>query len=493
MLEEVVEKHYSKSEVREEIASYCKGRWVALEGSAGEGRVFIRYSKGKPLRIEDPRDIQVLLKRYAWINPRTIYCTLNVYRKLDDPGDLDDPENIMLATPFWDIDVEGDEWKHAVRAAQVICEFLEKEGVRKSVYVLWSGEGAHVRISEKAFSPSLLSEKNPLDIAFAVVEYVLRKLKNRLESLARESGGKLRVENLVDAKRVFTAPLSLHRRLNRVAICLAPDDLASFDISWTSPEAYKHRSVWREYEEGEADELALRALKEVGSILITRRMVVGTPKHRVQTRPRTSGGIGRFQVMGLLQAARYYLLTGDLEKAKSFGLNRAIFYAWAKHYGAGYIPRRAMRRRTLTQQAVEAGVEGAPRPAEPLEDEAIISPRGYFMMGGQEQLPSDYDKNVKEKIEKVIPYEIAWEAALKYVSRFPKHVLQDPQKFYERVYEPVRDTFIEKVVKETVMEETRSEPEKTQTRITSREKTGGETKKKTLLDWLMKSSENEKQ
>lgn len=29
--------------------------------------------------------------------------------------------------------------------------------------------------------------------------------------------------------------------------------------------------------------------------------------------------------MGLLQAARYYLLTGDLEKAKSFGLNRAIF------------------------------------------------------------------------------------------------------------------------------------------------------------------------
>jgi len=38
--------------------------------------------------------------------------------------------------------------------------------------------------------------------------------------------------------------------------------------------------------------------------------------------------IGRFQVMGLLQAARYYVLYGDLEKAKSFGINRAIFYAW---------------------------------------------------------------------------------------------------------------------------------------------------------------------
>jgi len=47
-------------------------------------------------------------------------------------------------------------------------------------------------------------------------------------------------------------------------------------------------------------------------------------------------GLGRFQVMALLQAARYYKLHGDLEKAKSWGLNRAIFYAWAKHYGSRY-------------------------------------------------------------------------------------------------------------------------------------------------------------
>jgi len=44
-------------------------------------------------------------------------------------------------------------------------------------------------------------------------------------------------------------------------------------------------------------------------------------------------GIGRFQVMALLQAARHYIIHKDLKKAKSFGLNRAIFYAWAKHYG----------------------------------------------------------------------------------------------------------------------------------------------------------------
>lgn len=37
--------------------------------------------------------------------------------------------------------------------------------------------------------------------------------------------------------------------------------------------------------------------------------------------------------MSLLQAVRYYILTRDLEKAKSFGLNRAVFYAWAKYHG----------------------------------------------------------------------------------------------------------------------------------------------------------------
>lgn len=40
--------------------------------------------------------------------------------------------------------------------------------------------------------------------------------------------------------------------------------------------------------------------------------------------------IGRFQVMATLQAARAYALGLSLEEAKSFGLNRAIFYAAAK-------------------------------------------------------------------------------------------------------------------------------------------------------------------
>ncbi len=40
--------------------------------------------------------------------------------------------------------------------------------------------------------------------------------------------------------------------------------------------------------------------------------------------------VGRFQVMALLQAARAFVLGLPIESAKSFGLNRAIFYAAAK-------------------------------------------------------------------------------------------------------------------------------------------------------------------
>ncbi|PIV54824.1 MAG: hypothetical protein COS15_04915, partial [Caldiserica bacterium CG02_land_8_20_14_3_00_36_38] len=40
--------------------------------------------------------------------------------------------------------------------------------------------------------------------------------------------------------------------------------------------------------------------------------------------------VGRFQVMATLQAARAYILGKPLNSAKSFGLNRAIFYAAAK-------------------------------------------------------------------------------------------------------------------------------------------------------------------
>jgi hypothetical protein len=160
-------------------------------------------------------------------------------------------------------------------------------------------------------------------------------------------------------------------------------------------------------------------------------------------------GVGRFQVMALLQAARYYLLTGrGLEEAKSWGLNRAIFYAWAKHYGPARRPRAAAARQPAARsRAGEEAGEGA-RWVEVGGEKAMVSPRGWFMIGGVEQRPEDFDRQIVRRLEAAgISFEEAWRAALEYLRRLPRRVLEDPRLFYENVYLPVRDRFVEKVLR----------------------------------------------
>ena len=167
-------------------------------------------------------------------------------------------------------------------------------------------------------------------------------------------------------------------------------------------------------------------------------------------------GIGRFQVMALLQAARYYLLAGGLEKAKSWGLNRAIFYAWAKYYGPSQQPWRYKLDQLLRRPQLAKSRAGrkCPEGFEEVLGECVqVSPRGWFMIGGQEQTPLDFERQVKMKVQKVLPWDLVWKAVLDYVSKFPEWVLKNPQKFYKFVYEPVRDTLFR-----TLLENRKLEP-----------------------------------
>jgi len=140
--------------------------------------------------------------------------------------------------------------------------------------------------------------------------------------------------------------------------------------------------------------------------------------------------------MGLLQAARYYLINGNLERAKSFGLNRAVFYAWAKRYARD---RLIQPRRGLGKPTPYAG----DRKMEQLGDEvAYVSPRGWFMIGGAEQTPSDYDRQIAKRIKTAaILYDDAWTAAINYLKGFPREALLSQQSFYREVYSPIRDIF----------------------------------------------------
>jgi hypothetical protein len=491
-LSSIIHTHYSRVDVAREIYEFTRGRWVAVEGSYDDRRVFVRYYRDQPLTVSNESDVLAIVNRYKRLNARTFYATIHVYKSLESSSLLDDLGNIAYSTPFFDIDGTLENYKSVLEAASLIVDFLEKYGLKESVYILWSGNGAHVRINEKAFSSEVLSKYTPIVVAYSIVEYVLREIRDKLEQVAKSSG--IKVENLVDVKRVFTAPLSLHRSRNAVAVCFKPSAFSSFEPSWVEPGSFKHdSSAWRSFKQGEGDTLALEALRKIsGQRLVHSRL--GLTEQAQRRRPATItrttiGKIGRFQVMGLLQAARYYLLHGDLEKAKSFGLNRAIFYAWAKHYGRGYVPRSSRR---LNVDLVVLGEEStgeisdqSKRRVEVMEEEVFISPRGFFVIGDKEQLPEDYDKNIASKIESVIPHDLAWEAALKYLSRFPRQVLEDPVKFYEKAYEPIRDHFIDLVVRELADEDTREEPIEIsrEMRREPRVKSAGE-KKYGLFRWM---------
>lgn len=163
--------------------------------------------------------------------------------------------------------------------------------------------------------------------------------------------------------------------------------------------------------------------------------------------------MGRFEVMALLQAARYYILSKDMKKAFSFGLNRAIFYAWAKRRGRIQIK----KTKTKTLKPVKTIKEKEKIMVYVGDEGAFISDKGWFTIGNTEQKPEDFERQIIAKINSTIPFEKAWKAAIEYVSNFSRSTLLDQQKFYEKVYKPVRDTFLqtikekEKTVKETTL------------------------------------------
>ena len=412
--------HYSKDIVKREIYNFSKQRWVALYGNT-----MYRYDKNdNPLTFTSEEDV---VKKVTEFKARTVYATAGKYEVVNKDNVNND--RLIAYTPFFDIDTKIDKWEYAVKAAEIIVSHLEKEGVEKSVYLLWSGEGIHVRINERAIAKSY----DPLTAAHAIVQYVIGKAKDELKKLTEESRGVLKVEDLIDSKRVFTAPLSFHKELDLVAVCFSPDKLSKFSPDWAKPENFIHEEgVYNRFEENEAEDLLVKAIVEY------------KPKHesiKMEGEKEVEGKIGRFQVMGILQAARYYVIYGDLDKAKSFGLNRAIFYAWAKYYGRGYIPKNVKYKVPSSARSDRKLVKVVG------EDVFQDAETGYFVIGDKPQTPEDYDKEIKEKIDHIVPYDEAWKAAVDYVSSFSRETLMNQRAFYEKVYLPVRDAFIEKVLK----------------------------------------------
>jgi hypothetical protein len=147
--------------------------------------------------------------------------------------------------------------------------------------------------------------------------------------------------------------------------------------------------------------------------------------------------ITRFQVMATLQAARARYFGLDSDEAKSWGLNRALFYAAAKNRWA------------------EAKAIGAKHPVIPefeaarqhheleyqLGGEKAFVCRGpriglRFRFGQKTQLPRDFDHQIKNRFEN---WDEAWAEAVAIIKSADPIDLQSQSRFFNRIYKPRRD------------------------------------------------------
>lgn len=150
--------------------------------------------------------------------------------------------------------------------------------------------------------------------------------------------------------------------------------------------------------------------------------------------------VGRFQVMATLQAARAKELGLSITAAKSWGLNRAIFYAAAKR---GFKERRAPTRRPE-----EVGKKPVKRTRDAyfLGDEmGYVSKKGtrsYFTIGGEVQTETDFKRQIERRFGNA--FSDAWNESLEIVRQYPRNVLLSQSGFFEQVYRPRRDELASK-------------------------------------------------
>lgn len=159
--------------------------------------------------------------------------------------------------------------------------------------------------------------------------------------------------------------------------------------------------------------------------------------------------VGRFQVMATLQAARAYVLGKPIETAKSFGLNRAIFYAAAKK-GFKFIkgvtlPEEVLiEKRRVPKERIEE-IRKSFRVEEIGDELAYAVSLGntvYYTIGAEVQTEHDFERQIERRFEG--NFDRAWKEAVKIISSYDKGVLLSQRYFYEVIYKPRRDELSKK-------------------------------------------------
>jgi hypothetical protein len=151
--------------------------------------------------------------------------------------------------------------------------------------------------------------------------------------------------------------------------------------------------------------------------------------------------------MATLQAARAKVLGMKVAEAKSWGLNRAIFYAAAKRGfkrlgGQKVMPELKVSDEKKKEIEKSLGTEY-------LGDEYAyrvkIDGRNVFTIGDQVQTEADFKQKIEIRFSG--KFRDAWQEALKICRDCDKELLKSQRDFYGKVYKPRRDELSEKWTK----------------------------------------------
>lgn len=150
--------------------------------------------------------------------------------------------------------------------------------------------------------------------------------------------------------------------------------------------------------------------------------------------------VGRFQVIAILQAARARELGMSISKAKSWGLNRAIFYAAAK---------RGFKHREIPARGPEQIREEPIRQTRDVfylgNEMAYVSKKGrrtFFTIGGECQTGLDFKRQIETRFGEA--FQEAWSESMEIVKQCPNEVLLSQSAFFDQVYKPRRDELASK-------------------------------------------------
>jgi len=157
--------------------------------------------------------------------------------------------------------------------------------------------------------------------------------------------------------------------------------------------------------------------------------------------------VGRFQVMAVLQAARAHVCGLSLDESKSWGINRAIFYAAAKRGFKALGRRRPTTRPTLPVPPrrgppMKAPKEEVFRVGDEIAYTTKIGKETRFTIGGEVQTVEDYRRQIVSRFGGKYPE--AWREALRIVRKFPESTLLSQNEFFQQVYRPIRDELSDK-------------------------------------------------